>query len=242
MDFKDKIVVITGSEGGIGYIAAELMIKKGASVIGVDLRQNNGINLNKEKYEFMKTDVSNVLEIKKLFSNIITKYNKIDILLNCAGITSLDGVMDITSELWDTMLDVNLKSVFFCCQNALKTMIKQRSGKIVNVSSIAGECGGKVVGANYSASKAGVISLTMSLALFGADYNINVNCVAPGPTETPMTSVWGSEINKNLKNSIPLKRFAKPVEIAEAILFLASDKSNYITGETLNVNGGFLMD
>ncbi len=242
MDFKDKTVVITGSEGGIGYIAADLMIKNGASVIGVDLRQNNGSKLDAGKYEFIQTDVSDVEEIEKLFEQVISIYKHIDILLNCVGITSLDAVNEITSELWDKMFDVNLKSVFFCCRNALKNMIPRGSGKIVNISSIAGECGGKVVGAHYSASKAGVISLTKSLALYAADYNINVNCVAPGPTETPMTSVWGSKINDNLKKAIPLKRFAEPVEIAEAILFLASEKSNYITGETLNINGGFLMD
>ena len=195
MDFKDKIAVITGSERGIGYTTAKLMIEKGASVIGVDLKESNGTSLNPDKYEYIKADISDVNEIDALFSQIGSKYEKIDILLNCAGIASLDGVMDITSELWDKMLDVNLKSVFFCSQYALKTMIKQGTGKIVNVSSIAGECGGKVVGANYSASKAGVISLTKSLALYGADYNINVNCVAPGPTETPMTSVWGEKIH-----------------------------------------------
>ena len=242
MVFKDTIVVITGSESGIGNAAAELMIKNGAFIIGMDLKQKNGLRFEIGQYEFIQVDVSDAEKIKNVFDEIVAKYDKIDVLLNCAGITSLDSVMDVSSKSWDTMLDVNLKSVFFCCQNVLKTMTKQGYGKIVNISSNAGIGGGKAVGAHYSASKAGVVNLTKSLALYAADYNINVNCVAPGPTETPMTSEWSSILNEKLKKVIPFKRFAEPVEIAEAILFLASDKSNYITGETLNVNGGLLMD
>jgi NAD(P)-dependent dehydrogenase (short-subunit alcohol dehydrogenase family) len=162
--------------------------------------------------------------------------------LNCAGITSLENVNSLTPEKWDNMLNINLRAVFFCCQRALKIMKEQKHGKIVNISSNAGVGGGKAVGVHYSASKAGVICLTKSLALYAADFNVNVNCVAPGPTQTPMTDEWEKNVYEKLRQAIPFKRFAAPEEIAEAILFLASDKSGFITGETLNVNGGLLMD
>lgn len=239
---EQRIVIVTGAESGIGDAVVELMLKDNCKVIGVDLIQNGSTDLDNPDYKFIQTDLTDLKKVDELFDYIKSIYGRIDILLNCAGITSLDGINEIISEKWDEMLDVNLKAVFFCCQNALKIMTKQKHGKIVNISSNAGVGGGKAVGIHYSTSKAGVIGLTKSLALYAADYNINVNCVAPGPTKTPMTDEWENEVNDRLKEIIPLKRFAAPKEVAEAIEFLASDKSDFITGETLNVNGGLLMN
>ncbi len=242
MNTETKIVLITGSESGIGQSAVDLMLKNGCTVIGADIKQNPDFQSKKNPdYHFFSTDLTESNQVDRLFDNIRKKFHKLHILLNCAGITSLEGINQITPEKWDYMLAVNLKAVFFCCQKALEIMTMQKYGKIVNISSNAGIGGGKAVGIHYSTSKAGVIGLTKSLALYAAEYNVNVNCVAPGPTQTPMTDDWENDVNERLKELIPLKRFANPREVAEAIEFLSSEKSNFITGATLNVNGGLLM-
>jgi NAD(P)-dependent dehydrogenase (short-subunit alcohol dehydrogenase family) len=151
-------------------------------------------------------------------------------------------VPDITPEEWDRLLAVNLRSTFFCSQQALRSMCPRGYGKIVNLASAAGKLGGVAVGAHYSASKAAIICLTKSLALYAAPYRVNVNCVCPGPTATAMTDAWGDRINSAFAERIPFKRYGTPEEVSEAICFLASDRAGYITGETMDVNGGLVMD
>ena len=241
MNTEKKIVLITGSESGIGKSAANLMLDRGCTVIGADIRKNPDFVSDNPNYFFIKIDMTFMEEVNSLYEFICKEFGRLDVLLNCAGITSLEGINQITPEKWDNMLSINLKAVFFSCQKALELMTVQKYGKIVNISSNAGIGGGKAVGIHYSASKAGVIGLTKSLALYAADYNVNVNCVAPGPTQTPMTDEWESDVNRKLKELIPLKRFADPEEIAVAIDFLSSEKADFITGATLNVNGGLLM-
>jgi NAD(P)-dependent dehydrogenase (short-subunit alcohol dehydrogenase family) len=237
-----KVAVVTGAESGIGRASCDLMLSRGYTVVGADIKQSEKRRSDGERYIYVETDVTDKDQVDVLFQRTFDLYGRIDVLLNCAGITGLEMVPHISREAWDRMMEINLTSVFFCCQKALEIMVSQRSGKIVNISSNAGKGGGKAVGVHYSASKAGVIGLTQSLALYAAEFGVNVNCVAPGPTKTPMTGEWSDEINAVLREKIPLHRFAEPAEIAEAILFLASEKADFITGETLNVNGGLLMD
>jgi 3-oxoacyl-[acyl-carrier protein] reductase len=248
MEFTGKVAVITGAASGIGRQAATLIGERGASVVIADVQEkmaNDVVENLKARditAQFIKTDITNIDHIRALFSETISTYKKLDILINCAGIGRLTRVPDITPEEWDLVLAVNLKSAFFCSQEALKYMCKRKVGKIINIASAAGKIGGIAVGAHYSASKAAIICLTKSLALYAAPFNITVNCVCPGPTVTPLTDEWGEELNTSFANKIPLKRYGTPDEIAEAICFLASDRANYITGETLDVNGGLVMD
>lgn len=248
MDFTGKVAVITGAASGIGRQAAILMGERGASVVIADVQEkmaNDVVENLKTRditAQFIKTDITNIDHIQALFSETISTYKKLDILVNCAGIGRRTRVPDITPAEWDLVLSVNLKSVFFCSQEALKYMCERREGKIVNLASAAGKIGGIAVGAHYSASKAAIICLTKSLALYAAPFNITVNCISPGPTVTPLTDEWGEELNTSFAQKIPLKRYGTPDEIAEAICFLASDRANYITGETLDVNGGLVMD
>ena len=144
--------------------------------------------------------------------------------------------------LFHPMLVLIAVFVFFAAQAALKVMCRQNYGKIINISSASGKSGGVAVGAHYAATKAAVICLTKSLALYSAPFGVNVNCVCPGPIKTPMTDVWGEAMNKSFAQKIPFKRYGTPEEVAEAICFLASDRARYITGETMDVNGGLVMD
>lgn len=238
---KNNIVVITGSESGIGNAASKIFLDNGAYVIGLDKHDRESFS-NNINYKLIQTDLSKLVELKNKVRYIHEKFVKVDILVNCAGVTSLTSVFGVTPEEWDSVMDINLRSMFFCCKYMLMGMVEREKGKIINIASNAGKTGGEMVGPHYSASKAGVISLTISLARFAAKYNINVNCVAPGPTETSMTSEWDKSSIEAITNKIPLKRLGKPEEIAEAIYFLASNKSDFITGEIMDVNGGILMD
>ena len=242
MDYTYSVAVITGAESGIGEQTAKKLLENSCHVIGLDFSRTTNGNHKNPNYQLIQIDITDLEKMQKTIDAVHRDWGRIDILVNCAGVTSLQKVDDIKPADWDRIMDINLKAVFFCCQTVLKYMKVVKRGKIINISSNAGKEGGKAVGAHYSASKAGVISLTRSLALDAAEYNININCVAPGPTKTSMTQDWDEGTNKKLKEKIPLGRFAAPEEIAEAIAFLASDSADFITGETLNVNGGLLMD
>ncbi len=219
------------------------MLELGHRVLGADLRRNCGLGTAHADapYTFRRTDVTKNDQVQRLFDAVAKDDEPLDVLFNCAGVTSLTPIPEISLEEWDRMFAVNLRAVFLCSQMALDIMIPQGRGKIINVASNAGRGAGKRVGAHYSASKAGVISLTQSFALYAAEHRITVNCVAPGPTTTPMTDGWTPDTVERLKSAIPLGRFATPEEVAEAMVFLASNKADFITGETLNVNGGLLM-
>ncbi len=165
-----------------------------------------------------------------------------DILINNAGICYLTPFEDITEEEWDKVISVNLKGAFLCSQAVMRAMISQRWGKIVNIASLAGKVGGILVGAHYSASKAGIICLTKSLAKRMAPYGVNVNAVAPGQIKTKMTDDWPENEKEKLRRSIPRGHFGGPEDVAETVLFLVSDRARFITGEIIDVNGGIFMD
>jgi 3-oxoacyl-[acyl-carrier protein] reductase len=248
MEFSGKVAIITGVAGGIGLATAAVLGEKGATVIGWDFQEEGleraGKALQARNIEMtpIKADLANIDEIRALFSRTIEDFKRIDILVQCAGICYRSPVPEITPAEWDQIFAVNLKSVFFAAQEALKFMCRQNYGKIINISSASGKSGGVAVGAHYAATKAAVICLTKSLALYAAEFDVNVNCVCPGPIKTQMTDAWGDAMNKSFADKIPFKRYGTAAEVAEAICFLASDRARYITGETLDVNGGLVMD
>jgi 3-oxoacyl-[acyl-carrier protein] reductase len=248
VEFQDKTVVITGGAGGIGRAAAEIMGRQGACLFITDVGSEAGEQAAARWRDegipatFIRADLTDPAEIRALFRRVEEEAGRIDVLVTCAGISSLTRVPDISPEEWDRVFAVNLKAAFFCCQEALRTMVERKQGRIVTIASAAAKIGGVAVGAHYSASKAGIICLTKSLALYAAPFGINVNCVCPGPTETAMTDAWGEAINTEFARKIPFKRYGTPEEIAEVIAFLASERASYLTGETVDVNGGLVMD
>jgi 3-oxoacyl-[acyl-carrier protein] reductase len=248
MDFSGKVAIITGVAGGIGLATAAMLGEQGATVVGSDF-QEEGLQRAQKKLQTrniemtaVRADLQNISEIKTLFSQVIKDLKRIDILIQSAGVCYRSPVPEITPEQWDYVLAVNLRSVFFAAQEALKFMCPQNYGKIIHISSASGKSGGVAVGAHYAASKAAVICLTKSLALYSAPFGVNINCICPGPINTPMTESWGEVVNKSFAEKIPFKRYGTPEEVAEAICFLASDRARYITGETIDVNGGLVMD
>lgn len=203
----------------------------------------NELKKNKLNVSVNCCDVGDSNQVQKMVKEILDYHSRIDILVNNAGIVQSATVEKMTEEEWDKVMRVNLKGVFNCCKAVLQTMKEQKKGKIINISSLAGKNGGIKAGAAYAASKAGVICFTKTLARELAAYGINVNSVAPSMVETELaTSFTTQEQRKELLMGIPLNRFGKEEEIAELVLFLSSNSSDYITGETVNINGGSYMD
>ena len=247
-ELEGKIAVVTGGARGIGKAISQTLAKEGAHVILCDLdyksAQSTANDIQNQGFvaSAVKMDVSRGEEVKRVFEDILSKYARVDILINNAGICSLTPFEEISEEEWDKVISVNLKGTFLCSQKVTRAMISQRGGKIVNIASLAGKVGGIVVGAHYSAAKAGIICLTKSLAKRMAPYGVNVNAVAPGPIKTEMTEAWPEEQKEKFRRSIPLGHFGNPQDVAETVLFLVSDRARFITGEIIDVNGGILMD
>ncbi|MEW6660835.1 MAG: SDR family NAD(P)-dependent oxidoreductase [Bacillota bacterium] len=248
MKLKEKVAVITGGGKGIGKAVALLFAREGAQVVVADLDLGLARKTVEEIVQYgdnhlaIKVNVANSAEVAEMAARVKETYGRMDILVNCAGICEIVPFIELSEAAWDRMLDVNLKGTFLCSQAAMKMMMEARSGSIVNIASVAGKVGGLAVGAHYAASKAGVMCLTMSMAKFGAPYGIRVNAVAPGPIATDMTVDWPEATKVAVTNSIPLGRMGTAEEVAEAILFLCSPAATFITGETLDINGGLLMD
>lgn len=248
MDFSGKVAIITGVAGGIGLATAAMLGEQGATIVGSDFqeegleRAQKALQARNIEMTAVRADFQHISAIKTLFSRTIKDFKRIDILVQSAGVCYQSPVPEITPEQWDYVFAVNLRSVFFAAQEALKFMCPQNYGKIIHISSASGKSGGVAVGAHYAASKAAIICLTKSLALYAAPFGVNINCICPGPIKTPMTESWGEAVNKSFAEKIPFKRYGTPEEVAEAICFLASDRARYITGETLDVNGGLVMD
>tara|TARA_B100000131_G_scaffold117769_1_gene114698 strand:+ start:138055 stop:138801 length:747 start_codon:yes stop_codon:yes gene_type:complete len=244
--FKDKVVLITGGSRGIGKAVALEFAKANANVIinytASDETANKTINemqsLNSNgSFEAVKFDVSNYDETEDKIKYIQEKYKKIDILVNNAGITRDSLFMRMKESQWDEVFDVNIKGIFNCTKNVVRSMIKNQYGKIISISSVVGEMGNPGQ-ANYSSTKSAIFGFTKSLAKELGSKNINVNAISPGFIETDITDVLPESIKNKYMEMIPLAKFGSPNDVAKSVLFLASDDSSYITGEILKINGG----
>ena len=249
MGFQEKTAIITGGARGIGRAIAEGLAAEGASVIISDA-DFEGASKTADEIQVKfggravpyKTDVRQKGDILSLVERAIKAFGKVDILCNNAGICTSPPTEDISEEDWDEMMNVNLRGVFFCCQAVMPAMKKQKQGRILNMASLAGKNGGLAAGVHYSASKAGVICLTKSFARELAPYGVTVNALAPGPVDTDMLETLPLSRREVMVEQCPLGRFAETADVAGAALFLLSDAARYITGATLNVNGGLLME
>ena len=242
MMLKDKVALITGGGSGIGKATVLRFSEEGAKIVINDVNVENA-NSVAEKVKAKGgevlvciADVCKKSDVENMIKQTLDQFGRLDILVNNAGINRDSFAKKMSEEQWDKVIDINLKGTFLCAQAALGPMIKQKSGRIINTASIGAL--GNIGQANYSASKAGVIGLSKTLALESARYNINVNCVSPGATNTAMTANMPPEIVQKVKEKIPLGRFAEPEDIANIHLFLASEESNYITGQVIFVDGG----
>ena len=246
MDLKDRVALITGAAQGIGKAIAILLARKGADIVVSDLNFEKAREVAKEIEDMgrrclvSKTNVADFTEAEVMIKKTIEEFGRIDILVNNAGIVKDSFLLRMKEENWDQVLNVNLKGTFNCTKAAVKFMAKQRSGRVVNIASISGEMG-NVGQANYSASKAGVIGFTKTVAREFASRGINVNAVAPGFIDTVMTQSLPDDIKENLKSQIPAERLGTPEDVAQTVYFLVSEMSDYITGQVINVNGGMYM-
>jgi len=246
MSLTGRVALVTGASQGIGRTCALRLAKEGA-VVAVAARTQDKLNelvseitASGGKAAAFALDVGDEEQIKSTVKAVIAQFGKIDILVNNAGITRDQLVMRMKRADWDAVLQTNLTSAYLCIQQVIGSMLKQRWGRIINITSVFGQMG-QAGQANYSASKAGLIGLTMSIAREVGSRSITCNAVAPGFIETPMTAVLSDELKQTAVKQIPLGRVGSPEDVAAAVAFLASDDASYITGHVLNVNGGMLM-
>lgn len=244
---KGQTAIITGSSRGIGKTTAHEFAKRGVNVVIVARSEAKAVEVAKEiedRYNVetlgVGADVSSAESVSSLFEQALKKFSKIEILVNNAGITKDNLLIRMKEEEWDSVLDTNLKGAFLCSREAVKIMTKQRYGRIINVSSVVAFIGnpGQV---NYTASKAGLIAMTKTLAKEYASRGITVNAVAPGFITTDMTEGLPEKVKEEMLKLIPLQRFGTTEDVANAIIFLASPESGYITGQVIHVNGGMYM-
>ena len=246
MGLEDKVALVTGGGQGIGQVIGDNLAKSGAHVVLGDINLENAeksakaILANGGSASAILLNVADPENVKEVFDLIAKEFKPLDILVNNAGITKDGLFVRMKEDDWDRVLAVNLKGSFLCGQQAAKQMMKQRQGAIVNIASIVGVMG-NAGQANYSASKAGLIGLTKTMARELAPRNITVNAVAPGFIDTEMTRVLDEKIKDKLIEQIPLSRLGLPEDIANSVAFLVSSRSSYITGQVLNINGGMLM-
>ena len=246
MSLTGRLAFVTGASQGIGRACALKLAKDGATVAIAARNQEKLNGLVSEitaaagKASAFSLDVSDEEQIKSTIKSAIAQFGKIDILVNNAGITRDQLVMRMKRADWDAVLQTNLTSAYLCIQQAIGSMLKQRWGRIINITSVFGQMG-QAGQANYAASKAGLIGLTMAIAREVGSRNITCNAVAPGFIETAMTAALGDEFKQNAVKQIPLGRVGSPDDVANAVAFLASEEASYITGHVLNVNGGMLM-
>lgn len=248
MNLVNKVAIVTGAGRGIGKAIAIALAREGANIIAIDVDIQTAEEVAREIKSLdrqalaIQVDVSDSKEVNRMVQSVLEKFKRVDILVNNAAIIKRGSIEDLTEEDWDRVMDVNLKGAFNCAKAVVGAMKKQRYGKIVNISSIAGKIGDLASAPCYGASKAGMTCLAKSLARELASYGINANVVAPHAIKTDMSKEWSEEKRKSIIADIPLGRLGEPEDVAEAVVFLVSDKAKFITGEVLDVNGGCLMD
>ena len=242
MNLKNKKILITGATGGIGNALVEKFHELGSTIVATGTNLTKLENL-KKKYKTINTEqfkLDHHDKIEDFIDRVHNKLEGLDILVNNAGITLDNLSIRLSSENWKKVLDINLTSTFLMCKFAIKKMLKNKNGKIINITSIVGHTG-NLGQANYSASKAGIVAFSKSLAIEYAKKNININCVSPGFIKTEMTDKINEEFKKNLIDKIPSGKLGTGEDVSNCVAFLASDMSDYINGETIHVNGGMYM-
>ncbi len=247
LDLTGRVALVTGAGRGIGHAIALALAGAGARVV-VNYRNNTAaaeatlaaITEAGGSGQVVQADVSQTADVERLFKTTLDAYSRLDILVNNAGITRDNLLLRMKEEDFDTVIETNLRSVYLCTKAALRPMTKQRSGRIINITSVVG-LAGNAGQANYAAAKAGMIGFTKSTAREMASRNITVNAVAPGFIETELTNVLGDEARKAILEAIPLGRLGQPQDVAGLVCFLASDAAAYITGQTFTVDGGMVM-
>ncbi|MEN6297232.1 MAG: SDR family NAD(P)-dependent oxidoreductase [Rectinema sp.] len=246
MELQEKTAIITGSAKGIGFEIARTFARQGACVVLVDRSgaEKAAESLKNQHCEAIPVslDITDMKAVNNAVEAVANAKGHIDILVNNAGIIARGDILDLSREQWLQVMDVNVNGNFYFCKAVVPYMIRQHSGSIINITSIAGKMGDITAAPVYGTSKGAINTLTKSLARQLAEYGIRVNAVAPHAIETDMSADWTNDKRQEVIGAIPLKRMGKPEEVAEAALFLASERSSFITGEILNVNGGQLMD
>ena len=242
MNFKGKKILVTGATGGIGGAIIKKFLSLNASVLGTGTNQEK-LELLKKEFPSLMTegfDISKHDEIDSFIDKVFSSLGGLDILINNAGITQDNLSLRMKNEEWQKVIDINLTSTFYLCKSAIKKMLKNKFGRVVNITSIVGHTG-NIGQANYSASKAGIVALSKSLAIEYAKKNITINCVSPGFIQTNMTDKISEQFRSELMSRIPMNRLGTAEDVSDTVAFLSSDSSSYITGETIHVNGGRYM-
>jgi NAD(P)-dependent dehydrogenase (short-subunit alcohol dehydrogenase family) len=243
MRLQDRVAIVTGGARGIGRAIGKAFGAEGAQVILTDIDpaalEAAGQDLGALA---VVTDVADEDSVRAMVERVVRRYTKIDILVNNAGICPLTPFESTRRAEWDRVMAINLTGAFLCCQAVLPSMTHAGYGRIINISSVAGKMGGVTVGVHYAASKAGLLGLTWSLARLYAPFGITSNAIAPATVETDLTRDWPVQELDRIRRSIPLGRLAQASDVAAAAVFIASEEAGFITGEVLDVNGGFLMD
>ena len=240
---KDKNIIVTGASGGIGNSIVEKLNQNGANILATGTRIEKLEELQKKfnNIKILKFDISQHDKIEKFIEDATKELGgSLDCIVNNAGITKDNLTIRMSFEEWSKVIDINLTSTFLMCKYSIKKMLKNKSGKIINITSVVGHTG-NVGQTNYTASKAGIVAMSKSLAIEYAKKNINVNCISPGFISTAMTDQIDEKFKEAIITKIPSNRLGKPEDIANAVNFLSSDQSDYINGETLHVNGGMYL-
>ncbi len=242
INFKNKKIIITGATGGIGSELIKKFVSLDGKVLatGTNSEKLSKLKNNFNNIETLKFDISKHSEIEKFIDESYSKLGGLDILINNAGITLDNLSLRMKAEEWQKVIDINLSSTFYMCKYGIKKMLKNKFGRVVNITSIVGHTG-NIGQANYTASKAGIIAMSKSLAIEYAKKNITINCVSPGFIQTNMTDKINEGIKENLMARIPMNRLGNGEDVSNSVAFLASEASSYITGETIHVNGGMYM-
>jgi 3-oxoacyl-[acyl-carrier protein] reductase len=243
MRLQDRIAIVTGGARGIGRAIGNAFAAEGAQVVLSDI-DTKVVEAAAHAIGALAvpTNVVDEDSVHAMVKQVMERYGRVDILVNNAGICPLTPFASIGRAEWDRVMAINLTGAFLCSQTVLPHMTPKRYGRIINISSVAGKMGGVTVGVHYAASKAGLLGLTWSLAKLCAPFGITANAIAPVTVETDLTREWPKDVMEQMRKSIPLGRLARVEDVAAAAVFIASEEAGFITGEVLDVNGGFLMD